>query len=126
MLLSTKIFVRKGSKTTVAREWRVVSVPDEDCRRTDLLALYNCICNHVFDEMEPYCPVDGGSFPVRAMIGNAQNTNQFQDIPLNVCVADAVGAFGLYIKYIVLVDGESVECTQGVTGHKRNAFEVQA
>ena len=30
----------------------------------------------------------------------------------------------LYIKYIVLVDGDSVECTQGVTGDKRNAFEV--
>ena len=124
MLLSMKIFIRKGSKTTVAREWRVVNVPDEDCRRTDLLALYNCIRNHVFDEMEPYFPVDGGSFPVQSMIGNAQNTNEFQDIPLNVYVADAVSAFGLYIKYIVLVDGESVECTQGVTGHKTNAFEV--
>ena len=28
-------------------------------------------------------------------------------------MADAVSAFGLYIKYIVVVDGESVECTQG-------------
>ena len=71
MLLSMKIFVRKGSKTTVAREWRVVNVPDGNCRLTDLLALYNCICKHVFDQLEPYCPVDGGSFPVQALIGNA-------------------------------------------------------
>ena len=127
MLLSTKIFIRKGLKTTVVREWTVVNVPDEECRRTDLLALYNCICNHEFDKMEPYFRrVDAGSFPVWAMIGNAQNTNKLQDIPLNVCVPDAVSAFGLYIKYIVLVDGESIKCTQGVTGHKRNAFEVHA
>ena len=60
------------------------------------------------------------------MIGNAQNTNEFPDIPLNVCVADGVSAFGLYINYIMLVDGGSVECTQGVTGHKRNTSEVHA
>ena len=77
--------------------------------------------------MEPYCPdaVHGPNFLIRALIGNAQNTNDFQDIPLNVCVADAVNAFGMYIKYIVLVDGENVsECMQGVTGEKRDAFEV--
>ena len=65
--------------------------------------------------MELYCPVDVGSFPVRALIGNAQNTNKFQNIPLNLCVADALSACGLYHKYTLLVDGESVECPQGVT-----------
>ena len=39
MLLSTKIFIRKGSRTTVARKEKAVKIPDEDCKRTDLLAL---------------------------------------------------------------------------------------
>ena len=95
--------------------------------RPTVLALYNCICMHVFDQMAPYCPVDRGSFPVRALIGNTQNTNEFQDIPLNVCVADAVRAFGLYIMYIVILNGESVECIEGVTDghtHKNPASSI--
>ena len=95
MLLLVKIFVRKDSRTTVAREWR-------GCRYTDLLALYNCICKHVFDQMEPYCPVDGDSFPVWVLIRNAQNTNEFQDIPLNVCLKYGKGNLIEVIKLMEL------------------------
>ena len=45
MLLSTKIFIRKGSNATVARKWKVVTIPDGDYSHTDLLALkYLSIC----------------------------------------------------------------------------------
>ncbi len=73
--------------------------------------------------MEPYSP-DPGLGP---LIGNSQ-TNNFQDLPLNVCVADAVSAFGLYINYIVLAETENQESSSmeevTVTKSRRNAFDV--
>ena len=42
-----------------------------------------------------------------------------------MCVADAVCAFGMYIKYILLVNGEKVsDCVQEVSGKEIDAFEV--
>ena len=121
MLLSTKIFIGKGSKTSVVRDWRVVNIQDKDCRHTSFVQLYMQACvRAILSRCSPWSQLSDSSVD-----WECQNINNFLDIPLNVCMADAINAFGMYIKYIVLVDSENVsECMQGVTGEKRDAFEV--
>ena len=46
-------------------------------------------------------------------------------IPLNVNVSDAVAFFGIYIKFIVLVDGQESATQQlAPTGGERKVFQV--
>ena len=82
----------------VARDWRVVNIPEEDVKQTDIFRLYVGIVDHTFDSLEPYNPPIGSrDAPVRTL--KTLNAKDFQDIPLNVCVADAVALFGVYIKF---------------------------
>ena len=37
----------------MAREWRVVQVPEEDARITDISTLFTRILDHVYDPLEP-------------------------------------------------------------------------
>ena len=105
MLVSTRILIQNGRRTHVVRDWRVVSIPEEDASRTDILRLYTGICEHSYDALEPFSPPsESRNAPVRALIGRAQNAMDFQDVPLNVCVADAVSLFGVYIKFIIMLD----------------------
>ena len=126
MLLSTKVLQRKGSKTVLVRDWRVVNIPEEDTSQTDILALYRGVCDHTYDPLEPYTPsANEKDVPLRALIGKTQNGNDFQDIPLNVNVRDAVALFGVYIKFILCVDGQDSATQQlDVTDSDRNAFQV--
>ena len=123
MLVSTRIVVQYGARTQIARDWRVVNIPEEDTRRTDILRLYRGIVGHIYDTLETYNPPIGADeAPLRAMIGQTQNAN-FQDIPLNVCLADTVALFGVYIKFIVnMLEEESI---QDVSPVEKNAFSVR-
>ncbi len=47
MLYSTKILLQLSTKITVARDWRVVSVPEEDSKVIDVAALFSRILEHV-------------------------------------------------------------------------------
>ena len=70
-----------------------MNISEEDVRRTDILCLYVGIVDHTFDSLEPYSPLVGSrDAPVRALIGKTQKA---KDIPLTVCVADAVALFGI-------------------------------
>lgn len=89
MLVSTRVLTQTGSKMQVARDWRVVSIPEEDIRRTDILCLYTGIVDHTYNSLEPYSPPPGS-----------------RDVPLNVCVADAVALFGVYLKFIVVLEDD--------------------
>jgi len=104
MLVSTKIVTRRGSKIVVSRDWRVVCVPDEESTRTTLLKLFEGICNHTYDDSEPYVPTNS-SYSLTAQIGTSQRPREFQDIPLAVCVADTISSFGVYITFTVVIDG---------------------
>lgn len=100
MLVSTKIVRRFSSKSQVAREWRVVHIPEEDGRDVDLATLFTRIINHTYDPLEPFCPSnEEREAPIRAEIGKTQATTDFQGIPLSIRVADAIALFGVYIKF---------------------------
>ena len=103
MLISTKIIRQYSSKTQVAREWRVVQVPEEDAAVMDISSLFTRIVEHVYDPLEPFIPLESDrDAPIRAEIGSSQSGSDFQGIPVTVCVANAVSLFGLYIKLYIL------------------------
>ena len=88
--MSTKIFsTRPGAAARVARDWRVVMVPDSN-NTLDVLGLYDGICSHSFDQHEPFVAI-GGSSSVKAQVGRLE-TGLSQDIPLS----DATNTFGIY------------------------------
>ena len=75
MLVSTRLLIQTGSKTQVARDWRVVNIPEEDVRRTDIFRLYVGIVDHTFDSLELYSPPLGSrDAPVRALIDKTPKT----------------------------------------------------
>ena len=124
--MSTRLLIQTGSKTQVARDWRVVNIPEEDVRRTDIFRLYVRIVEHTFDSLEPYSPPVGSKdAPVRALIGKTQNAKDFQDIPLNVCVADAVALFEVYIKFMIVLAEDEAAVHIPSEDSRRNAFEVR-
>ena len=108
----------------MVREWRVVQVPEEDARTTDISTLFTRILDHVYDPLEPFRPLETDrDAPIRAEIGSSQNSTDFQGIPVTVCIADAVSFFGLYIKLFILRENEEATCLQ-TAQRGRNAFEV--
>ncbi len=87
MLYSTNILLQLSNKITVARDWRVVSVLEEDSK------VIRCCCT-----LEPFVPTPADSTAsIRAVVCGSQQ-GSFQDLPLDVCVADAV-QFGLYLIF---------------------------
>ena len=108
--------------TTLARDWRIVNIPEEDSKAIDIATLFSRILEHVYDPLEPYLPTPADSTaPIRAAVGSSQQ-GSFQDLPLNVRVADAV-QFGLYLKFFI-IRGEN-EVSVGTTSNIRNAAEVE-
>lgn len=96
LLVSTKIYATRGgatlgAATRVARDWRVVMVPDDN-NSMDILGLYNGIGSHTFDQLEPFVAFEGDK-SVRAQVGRSQTSQDYQDIPLSVKVADAAGIY---------------------------------
>ena len=53
MLVSTKIILQYLARTAVARDWRVVMIPEGDVSVT-LADLYQCIVDHALDTLEPF------------------------------------------------------------------------
>ena len=70
-----------STKITVARDCRVVSVPEEDSKVIDAAALFSRILEHVYDPLEPTSADSTAS--VRAAIGGSQQ-GRFQDLPFNI------------------------------------------
>ena len=57
MLVTTKILIQLSTGTTLARDWRVVSVSEEDSRVIDVVTLFSRILEHVYDPLEPFVPI---------------------------------------------------------------------
>jgi hypothetical protein len=120
LLVSTEVVSRQDLSTKVLRDWRIVSISDEVANHLDVLSLLNGIKDHKFDEHEPLALTE--DLPLSAQIGNAQNTKNFQGLPLSARVADAVSAFGLYIKFVLLE--ASTQSTGRPEKPQLDAFQV--
>ena len=122
MLLSTRIFIWLAAKTTLVRDWRVVNIESEESRSIDVGTLFSRILDHVYDPLEPFIPTPADkSASFAAAIGGSQQ-GDFQDLPLSVCVADAI-QFGVYLKFFIIREdpGVAVVCSS-----IRNAAEVSS
>lgn len=78
MLVSTRILYQYSSKTTVVRDWRVVSIPEEDSRSNDVATLFFRLC------MTPSSADKAG---IRVEVGSSQAAS-FQGVPLTVSIAE--------------------------------------
>ena len=86
----------------MARKWRVVQVEDE--WSTDISTLFTRILDRVYDPLEPFRPLETDrDAPIRAKIGSSQNSTDFQDIPVIVCIVDAVS---------LVSTSSSISCTK--------------
>lgn len=103
---------------------RVVQVPEEDERSTDISTLFTRILDDVYDPLEPFRPLETDrDAPMRAEIGSFQNSTDFQGIPVMVFIVDAVSFFGLYIKLYILHENKEATSSHAIQW-RRNAFEV--
>ena len=64
MLVSTLILLQFSNKTSVAREWRVVTIPSEDTE-VDIGTFFQCIIDHVYDPLEPFHPTPSLASPAQ-------------------------------------------------------------
>ena len=124
MLLSSRVVFQFVSRTVLARDWRVVNVPDDESNVVNFIDLYTKIVEHSLDPLEPFVlPDDKKNAPIRVKIGRSQTSSDFQDVPLTVKVSEAVELFGLYVKFFVQC--EDLPCSsQSVPHSGRNAFQV--
>ena len=68
-----KILLQLSTKINVARDWRVVSVPEEDSKVIDVAALFSRILEHVYNPLEPFVPTSADSTAsIRAAVGGSQ------------------------------------------------------
>ena len=75
MLLSTRIVYQFATRTALAREWRVVMVPDDECSTVNFIDLYLKIVNHTLDPLEPFVlPEDKNNSPIRVRIGKSKRS----------------------------------------------------
>ena len=119
MLVSTLIL---SNKTSVAREWRVVTIPSEDTE-VDIGTFFQCIIDHVYDPLEPFHPTprDRNS-PLRASVGTTQK-GDFQEIPLIASLAEVARTFGIYLKFFIILEDQTDDSS--TIRSSRNAFEVK-
>ena len=102
MLLSTRIVFQFAARTALARDWRVVNVPDDESNNVNFIDLYVKIVEHSLDALEPFIlSEDKKNTPIRVQIGRSQNASDFQDVPLTVKVSDALALFDMYVKFFV-------------------------
>ena len=124
MLLSTRIVFQFAARTTLARDWRVVNVPDDEFSNVNFVDLYVKIVEHSLDALEPLVlPEDKKNAPIRVQIGRSQNASDFQDVPLTVKVSDALALFGVYVKFFVQCEEPPCSSTS-IPDSGRNAFQV--
>ncbi len=123
MLISTVIIRKLAFRSVIAREWRVVQVPDEDCAATTIVVLYENICKHAYDPMEPFIlSVVEEEAALMAQIGSSQTSSDFQSIPVTISIGDACSLFGIYLKLFLLVEQSPVAVVVPVK--QGNAFKV--
>ena len=90
-----------STNTRVVRDWRVVSIPDEDSRSIDVATLFFRILDHVYDLMEPFNPYSADKkAAIYVEVGSSQAAS-FQGVPLSASIAELV-AFGSYLKFYIL------------------------
>ena len=108
---ATKIILQYLARTAVARDWRVVMIPEGDVSVT-LADLYQCIVDHALDTLEPFVLLpEQKNVPIKAQIGKEQ-AGAFQDIPMAVSISDAVPTFGVYIKFFVQCEEVQGACAR--------------
>ncbi len=79
-----------ASKTVCARGWRILNISDEDSSSTNLSSLYENICSHLYDPLEPFEPApEDENAPLKAEIGSTQTGGDFRSLPLTVFVGEA-------------------------------------
>ena len=100
LLVSTKIYSCEGGATKVVRDWRVVMIPDDN-NSLDILGLFNGICSHTYDPMEPFVGF-AEDRPIKAQVGRSQTAQGYHDLPLSVKVLDASKSFGIYFKFFIM------------------------
>ena len=126
MLVSTRIVVQYSSRKVVERDRRIVAVPDEEAETASLSSLFLAIVNHTYDAMEPFTlSIEKQDCPIQAQVGKAQDSQNFQDVPLIARLSKVVAAFGMYFKFIVQSELELLPSSSVATPRPvRNAFEV--
>ena len=124
--MSTRIVFQFSSRTVLARDWRVVNIPDDESNSVDFVDVYTKITEHALDPLEPFVlPEDKRNAPIRVKIGRSQNANDFQDVPLTVKVSEAVSLFGVYVKFFVQCEDVPCSSQNTVSSHpEKNAFQV--
>lgn len=129
MLVSTRIVSTCEGRNVVERDWRVVTIPEEDSLQASIADLFNGIVEHSFDPMEPFSPPpETQSYTVCAQVGQTK-AGDFQDVPLNARLSQVTDAFGLHYKFMLIVQlGELAGPLQTVRVDKprRNAYEVSS
>jgi len=126
LLVPTKIYFtssRPRAAATVARDWWVVLVPDNN-NTLDVIGLYNAISSHAFDEQKLFAAIEGDDHSVRAQVGRLE-TGSSQNIPLSVKVADAAQVLEIYFKFFV-TGGEDCSGEDSGTPSPRDACKVKA
>ena len=122
MLVSTRILLQFSTRTSVAREWRVVTIPSEDSD-VDIATFFQRIIDHVYDHLEPFQPTPADKrSPLRASVGATQK-GDFQEIPLIASLAEVTRTFGIYLKFFIIHEDVDEPCSSSTQAQK-NAFEV--
>lgn len=122
MLVSTLILLQYSNKTSVARDWRVITIPSEDTE-VDIGTFFQRIIDHVYDPLEPFQPTPRDrSSPLRASVGATQK-GDFQEIPLIASLPEVTRTFGIYLKFFIVHEDQADDSSAVRTS--RNAFEVR-
>ena len=128
MLVSTKIIVQYASKKVVERDWRIVVVPEEEASSgASVSSLFLAIVNHTYDSTEPFIlSLEKRDCPIQAQVGKAQDSKNFQDVPLIARLSEVVAAFGMYFKFVVVQSELEPSTPSSIATPRpaRNAFEV--
>ena len=74
-------------------------IPDDN-NILDILGLFNGICTHTYDPMEPF--VGFVEDRLKDQVGRSQTAQGYHDLPLSVKVSDASKSFGIYFKFIIM------------------------
>ena len=128
MLVSTKIILQYASKKVVKRDWRIVVIPDEDSSSASVMSLFQAIVDHTYDSAEPFTLApENKDCAIQAQVGKAQDSQNFQNVPLTAPLSEVVASFDTYFKYFVQIELAPLKSSSSVDIPRpaRNAFEVR-
>ena len=85
----------------------------------DIPMLFIRPLDHLYSPIEPFRSLETNRV---LEIGSAQNSKDFQGIPVTIYISDIVG-FGLYVKFYILQKKKKEEASSSQTTRKKNVFE---